>query len=152
MDIKPLESQVEDLEDILLLQKSAYRSEAENHNDFSIPPLHQTIEEIREEFLIQKFLKIEFEGRIIASVRAFEKNGTCFIGKLIVDSSFQNQGIGTRLLTEIENAFSHVKRFELFTGYKSEKNLYLYSKNGYEEFKREKLSEKLTLVYLEKSN
>jgi hypothetical protein len=36
MNIRPLESKFEDLEMILSLQKAAYRSEAEIHNDFSI--------------------------------------------------------------------------------------------------------------------
>lgn len=152
MDMKPLEPRMEDLEDILVLQKTAYLSEAEIHDDFSIPPLHQTLDQIKEEFQNQKFLKIERGGRIIASVRACEINGTCYIGKLIVDPSFQNQGIGSCLLTEIEHAFQNVKRFELFTGYKSERNLYFYSKNGYKAFKKAKQSEKLTLVYLEKQN
>lgn len=139
-----LEAEFKDLDDILSLQKIAYRSEAEIHDDFSIPPLHQTIDEIREEFEHQLFIKIVENGKIIGSVRAYEKDHTCYIGKLIVDPSFQNRGIGTRLMREIE------KRFELFTGYKSKKNLYLYNTLGYKESRRDRLSDKLTLIYLEK--
>ena len=76
--------------------------------------------------------------------------GTCFIGKLIVHPEFQNQGIGTKLLKEIEYHFNSAKRFELFTGIKSEKNLYLYRKHGFEIFKREQVNEALTLVFMEK--
>jgi len=150
MDIKLIQATIEDLEEILALQKIAYRSEAEIHDDFSIPPLHQTLSEIREEFQQQLFLKVVEQEKIIGSVRAYEKNRTCFIGKLIVDSAFQNQGIGTKLLFEIEKRFEHVKRFELFTGYKSKKNLYLYNKHSYKEFKKDTISDKLTLVFLEK--
>ncbi|MCJ7773774.1 MAG: GNAT family N-acetyltransferase [Desulfobacterales bacterium] len=150
MDIKLIQAKIEDLEEILALQKIAYRSEAEIHNDFSIPPLHQTLSEIREEFQHQLFLKVVEQGKIIGSVRAYEKKGTCFIGKLIVHPLFQNQGIGTKLLPEIEGRFEHAKRFELFTGYKSKKNLYLYNKLGYKEFKRNTISDKLTLIFLEK--
>jgi hypothetical protein len=42
------------------------------------------------------------------------------------------------------------KTFELFTSNKSEKNIMLYSRNGYKEFKRKKVSENLELIYLEK--
>ena len=150
MDIKLIQAKLQDLEEILALQKIAYRSEAEIHDDFSIPPLHQTLSEIREEFQHQLFLKVVDQGKIIGSVRAYEKNETSFIGKLIVDPLFQNQGIGTKLLFEIEKRFEHVKRFELFTGYKSKKNLYLYNKLGYKEFKKDKVSDTLTLVFLEK--
>jgi hypothetical protein len=47
---------IEDAEEILELQKLAYASEAESINDFTIPPLHQTIDEIRSEFNQQVFL------------------------------------------------------------------------------------------------
>jgi GNAT superfamily N-acetyltransferase len=75
---------------------------------------------------------------------------TCFIGRLIVHPDFQNQGIGTRLLNEIEQTFSQAKRFELFTGNKSERNLYLYQKQGYKPFETEMITEDLRLVFLEK--
>ena len=63
---------------------------------------------------------------------------------------FQNQGIGTRLMHEIEKRMSEAERFELFTGFKSERNLYLYQKLGYQIFKREAINENIELVYLEK--
>jgi len=152
MDIKILEAELKDLEEILALQKVAYKSEAKIHDDYSIPPLHQAMDEIREEFQNQLFLKVIKENKIIGSVRAYEKNNTCFVGKLIVEPEYQNAGIGTRLMTEIEKQLKQVRRFELFTGYKSKKNLYFYIKIGYKEFRREKISDKLTLIFLEKVN
>lgn len=145
-----LEAELKEIDDILSLQKIAYQSEAEIYKDFSIPPLHQTIDEIKEEFERQLFLKAVENGKIIGSVRAYEKDDTCYIGKLIVGPAFQNKGAGTALMHEIEKRFKHVKRFELFTGYKSKKNLYLYNKLGYKEFRRDRSSKKLTLIYLEK--
>lgn len=53
-------------------------------------------------------------------------------------------------MNSIENYFMGCERYELFTGQKSVKNLYLYKKLGYKVFKEEKISEKLALVYLEK--
>jgi ribosomal protein S18 acetylase RimI-like enzyme len=143
-------AQVDDAREILALQKLAYRSEAEIHADFSIPPLTQTLAETIAEFEHQLVLKAAIAGEIIGSVRACVKQGTCYISKLIVHPDHQNQGIGTRLLHEIEGRFSHAQRYELFTGHKSERNLYLYRKVGYTEFKRQVISEKLTLVFLEK--
>jgi len=140
-----------DLKEILALQKLAYQSEAELNNDFSIPPLTQTLDEIRSEFSDAMFLKVMDGGRIIGSVRAHEKDGTCHIGRLIVHPDFQNRGIGSRLLKAIEGKFAP-KRFELFTSERSERNLYLYKKFGYREFKRAPLNEKTTLVFLEKFN
>lgn len=138
------------MEKILALQQIAYKSEAEIYNDYSIPPLVQTIDEIRSEFAEVLFLKAISQGGIVGSVRAREKDGVCFIGRLIVDPEHQNRGIGARLMAEIEKRFKSVKRFELFTGHKSVKNLYFYNKSGYREFRRETLSDALTLIFLEK--
>jgi ribosomal protein S18 acetylase RimI-like enzyme len=55
-------------------------------------------------------------------------------------SDCQNKGFGTSLLKEIEIYYKN-KTFELFTSNKSEKNIKLYLKNGYEEFKRKKVSD-----------
>ncbi|PQQ67503.1 GNAT family N-acetyltransferase [Acetivibrio saccincola] len=141
---------ISDLEEILALQKLAYLSEAEICNDFSIPPLLQTIEDIKSEYAYKTFLKAVDSGKIIGSVRANLQDGTCYIGKLIVHPDYQNRGIGTALMNSIENCFKGCKRYELFTGKKSVKNIYLYNKLGYRIFKEEKISEKLTLVSLEK--
>lgn len=148
MIIEP--AQVKDAQAILVLQKLAYRSEAEIHADFSIPPLTQTLAETIAEFEYQLFLKAIIDGKIIGSVRACVKQGTCYISKLIVHPDHQNRGIGTQLMHEIERRFSHARRYELFTGHKSARNLYLYGKLGYTEFKRQIISERLTLVFLEK--
>lgn len=138
----------EDLSDILYLQKCCYLMEAELYNDFNIPPLLQTQEDIEQDFANQTILKLHLKGRIIGSVRAFEKNDTCYIGKLIVERKYQNCGYGKMLLNSIENEFN-TSRFELFTGHKSEKNLSLYTKLGFNEFKKENL-QGITLKFLEK--
>ncbi len=140
----------EDAAEILALQKLAYQSEAAIYDDYTIPPLTQTLEEIVADLKRQTFLKATLGGRIAGSVRAHMQEGTCFIGRLIVHPSYQNQGIGTRLLSEIERAFDQAKRFELFTGHLSERNLYLYQKLGYRPYRNRKVSDALTIVYLEK--
>ena len=139
-----------DLPEILALQKVAYRQEAEIYNDYSIPPLTQTLSELEGEFKKKVILIAEIDEVMVGSVRAEARKGTCYIGKLIVSPDFQNQGIGTRLLIEVEKKFKDSIRYELFTGAESKKNLYLYQKAGYRIFKSEKLSDKVNIVYLEK--
>ncbi|MGF7119584.1 GNAT family N-acetyltransferase [Methanobacterium oryzae] len=135
------------------LQKIAYKSEAEIYNDFNIPPLLQTLDEINEEFKNSVFLKAVKNEKIIGSVRGTLINPeTCYIGRLIVHPNFQNQGIGTKLMEEIEKIFNECEKFELITGQKSLKNIYIYEKIGYKQFKIEKLTESLNLIYLKKIN
>lgn len=142
----------EDLLEILSLQKLAYQSEAEIYHDFSIPPLIQSQEQIEVEFRQKVFLKVVVKGKIIGSVRGYIDGGTCHIGRLIVHPDYQNKGIGSRLMGSLEERFPGVERYELFTGDKSERNLHLYQKLGYQIFKTQQLSDQVRLVYMEKWN
>ncbi len=139
------------LVEILDLQKNAFISEAKINNDYTIPPLTQTMESIVNEFKNSVFLKATIDNKIVGSVRAYERDGICNIGRLIVHPNFENRGIGTKLMVSIEELFKNCNKYEVFTGKKSNKNLYLYSKLGYKEFKRSKISDNLTIVYLEKA-
>ena len=140
----------EDLPAILELQKLAFISEAQIHNNFKIQPLVQTLEEIQKEFENWTILKLTDEQqKIIGSIRVHEEKTRVQIGKLIVHPAVQNKGLGSRLLKEIEEMHPN-KTFELFTSSKSEKNLWLYKKNGYREVKRQIGLDGLEFVFLEK--
>jgi ribosomal protein S18 acetylase RimI-like enzyme len=139
-----------DVEVILTLQKLAYQSEAHRYNDYTLPPLMQTFDEILADFRKQVILKAAISGDIIGSVRAYMENETCYIGRLIVKPGFQKQGIATKLMQHIESRFGNVKRYELFTGQKSEEALSLYKKLGYTIFKQKELKTH-TIVCLEKA-
>jgi len=139
----------EDAQAILDLQKLAYTGEAAIYDDYSIPPLKQTLQEIQAQFDDHTFLKATINGEIVGSVRARNTSTGCQIGRLIVHPDHQNQGIGTSLMKRIEDVLLS-DRYKLFTGHKSERNLYLYKKLGYREYRRRKINDMLTLVFLEK--
>jgi len=144
---------LDNLPAILSLQKLAYHSEAQLLNDFTIPPMTQTLEGIIADFNDGIMLKASIPSNpdeIIGSVRGKVSQNTLFVGKLIVHPSFQNQGIGTALLSSIEQRYPGM-RYELFTSEKSIKSLHIYHKNGYREFKREPLNQEFSLVFLQKS-
>ncbi|MCL2195228.1 MAG: GNAT family N-acetyltransferase [Oscillospiraceae bacterium] len=139
-----------DLPGILALQKLAYQSEAALRNDYTLPPLHQTLAEIQAEFELAIFLKATNEcNRLIGSVRARVESGTAYIGKLVVQPEHQGQGVGTKLLAAVEHE-SQAARFELFTGDKSLRNLALYTKLGYTETHRQATPNGWSMVFMEK--
>lgn len=152
IELELKKAQEKDLEEILSLQKCAYMIEAEIVNDFSIQPLTQTIDELREEFKVSTIIKAVEGAKIIGSVRAFQKGDVCHIGKLIVHPDLQNKGIGKKLLKTIEKSYNGCCKYSLFTGKKSSKNLYFYMKAGYSVIDEKKINENLTFVYLEKRN
>ena len=147
--IKIVKANMEDLETILRLQYAAYQSEAMLHNDFTIQPLTQTLDDTIEEYKRSVILKAVLDEEIIGSVRAREKNNTVFIGKLMVHPDHQGKGFGRLLLAAIEKEFQG-KRFELFTACKSERNLHLYETSGYKRFKEETNEAGIRFAYFEK--
>ena len=150
--MKILRANETDLNEILELQYLAYQSEAILLRNKNIPPLKQNLKDLQEEYKKKIFLKaIDENKKIIGSVRFFLEDDAVYIGKLIVNPSNQRQGIGTKLLLEVEKIFPD-KRYELFTSSKSLKNILFYEKLGYKIFSEKTLSEDLTFVYLEKKS
>jgi len=143
-------AQEADATEILALQKLAYRREAERYGDWTLPPLVQTLEEMERDLRDKTVLKTVQDGRIVGSVRGHCVDGTCYVARLVVQPDRQRQGIGSELLRRIEDEFPDARRFELFTGHRSDGPLRLYARAGYREFRREVVGEDLTLVYLEK--
>lgn len=142
----------EDAVEILGLQKAAYRQVAERYDDLAIPPLTETLEDTESQFAKQTFLKVCLGDDLVGSVRAYQENNTCYIGRLIVAPAFQGQGIGTAMLLSIESAFPEAEYFELFTGHKCLDNIRLYERLGYQEVGREIVSAQLTHILMRKEN
>lgn len=141
---------LEDAQAILELQWLAYRSEAELYGDDKLPPLTETVDQLRAEFGHRLILKAVDDGLIVGSVRVHQAGDTCHIGRLIVHPDRQGRGLGTALLNEVERRFPEARRFELFTGKLSVRNIRLYERLGYVAFKEQVVSPKVTLVYLAK--
>ncbi len=148
--LEMLHADEQDLQVILDLQYLAYQSEAKLLNNWNIPPLKQTYQDIVAEFSSQVFFKVTDEHEhIIGSVRGYLQNDTLYIGKLMVDPDWQRQGIGSKMLLGVEKMCPSI-RYELFTSAMSQGNIRLYNSAGYTEFKSEKISDALEFIYLEK--
>jgi ribosomal protein S18 acetylase RimI-like enzyme len=142
---------IADAGEILMIQRVAYRSQAKIYDDWTLPPLVDSLHDMEAAFATHTVLKAEREGRIIGSVRARLEDGTCHIRRLIVAPDEQGRGVGTALMRTIESHFARrAVRFELFTGDRSDRNLRLYAGLGYRTIRTEVESTKVTLVYLEK--
>lgn len=147
--MKVCEATLKDASDILALQRAAYISEAKLHNDFNIPPLTQTLEELKAEFNKKKILKVVINNKLAASGQVELIEATCHIGRMAVWPELKGQGIGSKLLMSLENVFPSAHRVELFTGVNSQANLTMYANRGYSEFKRDSLGATI-IIFMEK--
>ena len=149
MSIGIYKAGLEDLQEILQLQYLSYQSEAALFGSRDIPPLKQTLDEVIAEYNNGIVLKMTDNDVIVGSIRAKERNGTVYIGKLMVHPDYRRNGYGRSLLTEIEKYFSD-KRYELFTSTRSTGNIRLYQNLGYKMFDRKAVTDELQFVYMEK--
>ncbi|MFF3245991.1 GNAT family N-acetyltransferase [Streptomyces sp. NPDC002870] len=147
-------ARAQDAEHILKLQYLCYQTEAELYGDYGIEPLTQSLDDLRAEIAQGHALVARLGDEVVASVRGrVDEGGTARIAKLIVHPRMQRHGLGGRLLDAIEKRFAGepgAKRFQLFTGHRSESNLRLYRSRGYVPVASEQVGPKLTLITLEK--
>jgi len=140
----------EDSAELVRILKAAFMLEAIRYNKFDIPPLLETVENFAASFADLTIYKAEQNGKIVGSVNTRIEGSTCYIGRLIVGPEIHNQGIGKQLMARAEADNAQVARFELFTGYRSEKNIRFYEKQGYTSYDQKMLEEDFGMVYLEK--
>jgi GNAT superfamily N-acetyltransferase len=132
----------QDSGEILTLQRAAYVTEAQAHDDPGLPPLRQTLAELRAELGSADVtaLGIRDRGRLVATVRLRHDPSdahTAEVARLAVAPDRQGEGLGTRLLAEVErHARPEVTALELFPGDRSHRNLRLYARHGYVETHR----------------
>ena len=138
--------------ELLTLQQAAYLTEARAHQNFELPPLLDTLDDIRAALADPSITVWGFRdgGRLVAAVRMRVAGSVGEVGRLIVAPDRQGEGLGTALLTAAEDATPpEVSVFRLCTGERSAGPRYLYGKLGYRETHRTPEAD-YHLVHLEK--
>ena len=132
LPIRPLE--VAHAGEVLTLQRAAYVPEARRYRDPELPPLVQTLEELRTELGHADVIGLGVwdEARLVASVRLRHEGTVAHLGRLVVAPDRQGEGLGTALLAAAERALPPgIREIRLFTGSRSEPTIRLYERVGY---------------------
>lgn len=150
VDIRP----VTDAEsgELLTLRRAAFVSEAQIYGDPSIPPLTQTLDELRADLANPDVITLgAWAGhRLVGSIRVLLEGTRATLGRLAVAPDLQGQGIGTQLLLAIlPHLPEDTSEVWVFTGRDSVQNLALYEKHGYEH-EHDRTVGDLTYAYLRK--
>lgn len=127
-----------DAGEIMTLQRAAYITEAQAHHDLELPPLTQSLDELRAELRDPDVaaLGVRKDGRLIGAVRLRRTGLVIELGRLTVVPDYQGKGVGSFLLSEAETVFPEAEEIQLFTGEHSTANIRLYERNGYTETAR----------------
>lgn len=141
----------------LTLQRAAYVTEAQAHSDLDLPPLRQSLADLASELADPEVLALGLRDhalRLVAAVRVRVRAAAptvAEVGRLTVAPDRQGQGLGSRLLADLEQRLStDVAELRLFTGERSAGNLRLYSRLGYTETHRTPTPAGYALIHLAK--
>lgn len=122
----------EDLLELLAIQKAAFMRYTDHLLPEQIPPLNETIEEVKKDFNSKRIIIAETDGRIAGSVRFSVKAGVCFLERLSVSPDLQEKGIGKKLVKEVEKrAGKQAHKIYLETGLLANNLLMFYTRLGY---------------------
>lgn len=152
VDVQIRQVSDDDAGELLTLRRAAFVSEAQVYGDPSIPPLTQTLDELRADLGAEGIITLgAWAGhRLVGSVRIELEPGKATLGRLAVAPDMQGQGIGTQLLLAIPPLLPEgTDELWVFTGRDSVHNLALYEKQGYEH-QHDETAGSLTYAYLRK--
>ena len=126
-----------DAGELLTLQRAAFVTEAQLNDAPHIPPLTESLAELRASLTRGVVLVARRAGRLVGSVRGEARGDTWYIGRLMVAPDLQGQGIGSRLMDEIElRAPADATTCRLWTGPLSAPNHAFYGRRGYRDIGR----------------
>ncbi|MFF0012367.1 GNAT family N-acetyltransferase [Streptomyces sp. NPDC005374] len=144
----------QDSEQIFRLQYLCFQSEAALYGNYRIDPLVQSLDSVRGEVASDCVFVARLGEEVVGSVRGHvTEDGSAAIGKLCVHPRLQGHGIGARLLRAAESALADERgatSFRLFTGHRSEGNLRLYRRVGYQTVGTSKGADGVPMIVLEK--
>jgi ribosomal protein S18 acetylase RimI-like enzyme len=140
--------QIEIAQQIYPLQQAAYLLESRLIDYPNLPPLHESIETLRQSQ--ELFLAYWAEGQVAGVLSYIRHQDRLEICRLVISPHHFRQGIAGRLLQAVETVEPEIKRLTVSTALKNQPALALYQKYGYRQTSQTILPDGLVLVELQK--
>lgn len=134
-------------EEIYELQQASYKIEADLIGFEKLPPLLESVDDIRHSEEI--FFGYYFNERMAGIISYKLINGTLDIYKLAVHPDYFKRGIAKQLLDHVENT-QGIKSIIVCTGFKNTPAVSLYSKLGFTETGTQEIAEGIYIICFEK--
>jgi tRNA (guanine37-N1)-methyltransferase len=131
ISIAPVEP--DDLAELLVLQRCCWVQEAIVNQTLDIPALHETAEDVADWATTWQVWCLRRQGRLIGAVRGRAEDSVWHIGRLMVAPDQAGRGLGRWLLSYVESkAPGGTSAYSLLTGARSERNIAMYHRAGYQ--------------------
>ena len=122
------------------IQKTSFDQESKllNNNEIGGPPGYDSPSWQEDMMQYCEYFKVLYNGEIIGgALILIESNQVHNLGRIFIDPNFQNQGIGMKVMKEIERIFPECNKWWLDTPIWSVKNHHFYSKCGFTKVREE---------------
>ncbi|MBF0715099.1 GNAT family N-acetyltransferase [Gemelliphila palaticanis] len=151
MQIKLLQIDISEAENLWEMQIAAFKDLLNKYQDFDTSPGNESIDRIKNK-LLQKhtyFYYVYKFDEIVGAIRVVDNKDETRkrIAPIFIIKKFRNQGIAQRVFKEIEKIHGS-DNWQLDTIYEEKGNCYLYEKLGYKKTGEiEKINDKMSIVY-----
>ena len=141
---------INDLPELLILQKKAFKPVADKVGWDDIPQMTDTLDNCIAEFGKETILKmVADDGKIIGSIRGYVEDGSLYIGRLMVDPGLQGKGLGRILQRELESKFQFKR--EWLCSYIDDNATYnFYERDGFVEYDQYEVGNGVMAAHMEK--
>lgn len=121
-----------DLAELYVMQRCCWLTEALVNDTLAIPPLHESLDDMRAWVRDWSGWIVRRGPRLVAGVRARRDGDAWEIGRLFVAPDLLGLGLGRWLLAYAEaQAPDSTAAYTLYTGERSVRNITMYERAGY---------------------
>lgn len=154
LSLQPI-SEVDDLTEILMIQKQSFKSLYETYQDDDTSPYKEGLAEIHRRFNMSDswYYFIEYESKRVGFVRiVFNSDHTqARISPIAILPDYKGKGYGRSAMLDIEQRFPTVREWHLDTIKEEADLVAFYLKLGYKQLEiEEKLTNQMTISYFVK--
>lgn len=151
MELVIKRAKVEEAETLKAIQEAAFADDLLKYQDVEGSPATESTERLIEKINSFYYYTIRHNDEIIGGVNVRKTSDTeSRLSRLFLKPTYQNKGIGTKIIKFIEEEFPHTVKWSLDTPYLSYRNQHLYEKMGYKKIGEHRISDKLILFDYEK--
>jgi len=138
--------------ELLKLQKEAFHSDLIKYKDYFLSPAAESLQYFILKMQTSLYYSIFVDGRLAGGICILEQTKDhYYLYRIFLGSEFQNKGLGSKILQQLEKQFFLVKKWSLDTPKDNRRNRHFYEKHGYIKTGEQQITKYLTLIYYEKN-
>jgi ribosomal protein S18 acetylase RimI-like enzyme len=151
MGLKIEKTKINEVHELLAIQKKAFRPDLKKYKDYKTNPASEEVD-----FLIYRInhsmhYTIFIDGTIAGGICIIKRSDTHFrLFRIFISPEYQNKGLGSNIISKMESTFPKVKTWSLNTPKDNRRNRHFYEKLGYKKNGEAKINDRLTLIEYKK--